>query len=77
MTGKGTANCPECEELVYGERGFSDCGCGEDNCDCERHWPGDWYYLDEEYTCEHCGARLIAVGDVENVTLDLVEENET
>lgn len=25
----------------------------------------------------HCGARLIAVGDVGNVTLDSVEENET
>lgn len=71
MTGQGTANCPECEELVCGERGFSEWINGE------RHWPGDWYYLDEEYTCGHCGARLVAVGDEDNVTLDLVEENET
>lgn len=76
MTGQGTANCPVCEELVCGELGVSPCGCGDNDCDCERHWPGDWYYLDEEYTCEHCGARLIAVGTEENVTLDLVEENE-
>lgn len=71
MTGQGTANCPECEELVCGEHGFSEW------VDGERHGPGDWYYLDEEYTCGHCGARLVAVGDEDNVSLDLVEEDET
>lgn len=71
MTGQGTANCPNCDKTVYGERGFSE------RINGERHRPGQWYYLDEGYTCEHCGARLIAVGDEENVTLDLVEEHET
>lgn len=56
--------------------GRSACGAGMVPRMGEHHGPGDWYYLDEEHNCEHCGARLIAVGDEENVTLDLVEENE-
>lgn len=66
-------SCPGCGAGIYGEPGFSDCGCGALPCRCERWAPGCWYVDGEEYACESCGAVSVCKSDGEETTLSLKE----